>query len=157
MILAKPKRITNRAYLKWVKSFNCAMSSPECVLPVDPHHTTPVSLGGSDYTAIPLCRKHHDEVHQHPEGNKTFYTYALKVMADLWKEHQTKIQPRTKRERQQKLRPRNKRQVLRAYVLLQDNEFSLPVFESFLEGHTWRIQNGKSGRIVRCQVRLEGK
>lgn len=62
----KVKRITDRRYLKWIKQQECLLAiRGECIGITDAHHVKPVSLGGSDYTAVPLCRKHHDEVHHH--------------------------------------------------------------------------------------------
>jgi hypothetical protein len=55
----KRRRITDRRYLRWIKSQGCLVAGKvdECQGPIDPDHTTPKSLGGSDYTAVPLCRK----------------------------------------------------------------------------------------------------
>lgn len=78
--IPKKRRITDRKYLRWIKQQEClvakyfrqgwlrAMQDPfkACVPPIDPHHVTPVSLGGSDKTAVPLCRKHHDYAQRGP-------------------------------------------------------------------------------------------
>ncbi|MCK5616705.1 DUF968 domain-containing protein [Candidatus Pacearchaeota archaeon] len=66
----KPKRYTNETYLEHVRCLPCC--APGCKQKnisgpnkgkVDPHHTRSVKAGGSDLTAIPLCREHHTEVH----------------------------------------------------------------------------------------------
>ena len=72
LALPKKKRVTNRAYVKWIKTLPClvlnsSVSATPCILPIDPHHVTPRSLGGSDYTCVPLCRRHHDEANNRAE------------------------------------------------------------------------------------------
>jgi hypothetical protein len=56
-------------YLDYVRSLPCRICDDN---PVDPHHTETGGVGmkGSDFTAIPLCRKHHDEYHS--VGKKSF-------------------------------------------------------------------------------------
>lgn len=56
-----------RKYLNWVKAQPCCA----CGMPADdPHHITGVGMGGvglkasPDILAIPLCRQHHNLVHQ---------------------------------------------------------------------------------------------
>lgn len=62
----------NRHYLDWVKTLPCcACGDPTTV---DPHHRIGnkkgMSLRSSDFQTMPLCRKHHDELHNH--GHQTF-------------------------------------------------------------------------------------
>jgi len=68
MLKAKPFR--SRKYLDWVKRQPCVM----CGAPADdPHHI--IGTGGMsgmgrtapDSMAIPVCRRHHDEIHRTPE------------------------------------------------------------------------------------------
>jgi hypothetical protein len=54
----KPARLKSPAYLDWIKRHSCLLCP---VTAVDPHHTRKRSVGGSDYRALPLCRKHHSE------------------------------------------------------------------------------------------------
>jgi len=56
-------------YLDYIRSLPCRICDTN---PVDPHHTETGGVGmkGSDFTAIPLCRTHHDELHS--GGVKTF-------------------------------------------------------------------------------------
>jgi hypothetical protein len=67
-MLALPQR--DPRYLEYVRSLPCSVS--RCRHTADPHHAKkdwfPVSEGGmslkgSDYCAIPLCRIHHTEIH----------------------------------------------------------------------------------------------
>lgn len=56
-------------YLDYIRSLPCRICDFN---PVDPHHveTGGVGMKGSDFTAIPLCRKHHDELGS--KGKETF-------------------------------------------------------------------------------------
>ncbi len=60
---AIPKKVREEDpdYLKWIKWHACLLLARDtCLGPIDPHHVTPVSLGGSDRETLPLCRLHHD-------------------------------------------------------------------------------------------------
>jgi DNA-binding Lrp family transcriptional regulator len=67
-LFARPKRIRweSPAYLKWVKAQPCQC----CGMPADDaHHLTGYGQGGTgtkahDSLTIPLCRRHHDELHR---------------------------------------------------------------------------------------------
>lgn len=67
-LMARPKRRRweKPAFLRWVKAQPCAC----CSLPADdPHHLIGYGQGGMgtkahDAFTIPLCRKHHDELHK---------------------------------------------------------------------------------------------
>lgn len=64
----------NRHWLKFVRSLPCAVCGHE---PCDAHHRIGgkkrgVGIKVSDYEALPLCRKHHNEIHQY--GHETFET-----------------------------------------------------------------------------------
>lgn len=67
---ARPKRIRweNTAYLSWVKSQSCACCGQAAD---DAHHLIGWGQGGvatkaHDIFTIPLCRKHHNELHNDP-------------------------------------------------------------------------------------------
>jgi hypothetical protein len=62
---ANPKitRETDKEYLDYVRSHACLIGIL-CYGKVEPHHYPTVGAGGSDYTSVPLCRKHHGEAHQ---------------------------------------------------------------------------------------------
>jgi len=67
--VTKQKTYRNRAYLDWVKTLPCC----HCLLPADdPHHIKTKGVGGEalsapDFTAMPLCREHHNMVHAAPD------------------------------------------------------------------------------------------
>ncbi len=69
MTFPKAKAWRSRKYLDWVKSQPCVM----CGAPSDdPHHLIGVGhMGGTgmkapDSMVMPVCRHHHNEIHQHP-------------------------------------------------------------------------------------------
>ncbi len=68
---ANPKitRETDKEYLDYIRSHACLIGIL-CYGKVEPHHDPTVGAGGSDYTSVPLCRKHHSEVGQ--IGKKRF-------------------------------------------------------------------------------------
>lgn len=61
MGLRKPKRYENPAYLDYVRSQPCVACGWSAG--VDAHHVISRGAGGSDLTAIALCRPHHAEIH----------------------------------------------------------------------------------------------
>lgn len=68
--MMKLKAFRSRQYLKWVKQQPCVM----CGAPADdPHHLKGVGhMSGGGMTApdsmvMPVCRRHHDEIHRTPE------------------------------------------------------------------------------------------
>jgi len=69
----KTKRETDKRYLEYIRTLPCRVC---LICPSDAHHTVSVGAGGSDFRAIPLCRKCHSECHS--IGAKTFQDkYAL--------------------------------------------------------------------------------
>ena len=65
--LPKPERHRVPKYLKWVRTQPCCI----CLgLGIHAHHLSTRGAGGSDYTAVPLCFKHHHEIHI--LGDRTF-------------------------------------------------------------------------------------
>jgi DNA recombination protein Rad52 len=107
LIIAEPKRLRDKAHLKFVASQPCLVCGRQ---PSDPHHlrfAQPRALGMkvSDEFAVPLCRGHHRELHQ--TGNEVGWWENLKIDAlgiakDLWKQTHAKnaradpqIQPTT--------------------------------------------------------------
>ncbi|MCF8965305.1 hypothetical protein LHK13_04052 [Providencia rettgeri] len=70
--MKKPKllRWTNDKYLQWVKSQPCCVCNS---IAHDAHHLIGHGQGGMgtkahDLFTIPLCRVHHDALHQDPNG-----------------------------------------------------------------------------------------
>lgn len=71
-LMLKPKlqRWTNDKYLQWVKSQPCCVCNS---IAHDAHHLIGHGQGGMgtkahDLFTIPLCRVHHDALHQDPKG-----------------------------------------------------------------------------------------
>jgi hypothetical protein len=89
--IAKPKRLRDKAHLKFVASQPCLVCGRE---PSDPHHlrfAQPRALGlkVSDEFTVPLCRGHHRQLHQ--AGNELTWWQglninALEVAKGLWGE-----------------------------------------------------------------------
>jgi hypothetical protein len=77
--LPKPKRIVDEAYLGFVRDRRCTVPGCRHSEPADPHHIVTRGAGGSDYTAIPLCREHHSLIHH--VGRARFET---DTGLDLW-------------------------------------------------------------------------
>ncbi len=68
MLKPKLKPWRSEKYTRWVKSQNCVCCTQQAD---DPHHLIGHGLGGTgtkthDLFTIPLCRKHHDELHRDP-------------------------------------------------------------------------------------------
>ncbi|HWT81193.1 MAG TPA: Rad52/Rad22 family DNA repair protein, partial [Candidatus Methylomirabilis sp.] len=66
LALAEPKRLRDKAHLKFVATQSCLVCGRQ---PSDPHHlrfTQPRAIGlkVSDEFTVPLCRGHHRELHQ---------------------------------------------------------------------------------------------
>jgi hypothetical protein len=89
--LAEPKRLRDKAHLKFVASQPCLVCERQ---PSDPHHlrfAQPRALGVkvSDEFTVPLCRGHHRQLHQ--AGNeagcwKDLDINALEIAKGLWEQ-----------------------------------------------------------------------
>lgn len=57
----KPVRLRDPQYLAWIRRQPCLV----CRGIAQPHHTTAGGWGtkGSDYRCVPLCHRHHRELH----------------------------------------------------------------------------------------------
>lgn len=94
LTIGAPKRLRDKAHLRFVASQPCTICSHQ---PSDPHHlrfTQPRSLGRkvSDEFTVPLCRKHHRQLHQ--SGNEQSWWHdidvdPLPIALELWKETQS--------------------------------------------------------------------
>lgn len=62
MKFPKPARQTDERYLNFVRKADCCVVGCNHVF-AEPHHLRTRGAGGGDYTAIPLCRVHHSELH----------------------------------------------------------------------------------------------
>ena len=89
LAIAEPKRIRNKAHLKFVASQPCSVCGRH---PSDPHHLRfaqprAIGLKVSDEFTVPLCRGHHRQLHQ--AGNEIawwegLHINALEIAKDLW-------------------------------------------------------------------------
>jgi DNA recombination protein Rad52 len=89
--IAQPKRLRDKAHLKFVASRPCLICERQ---PADPHHVRyaqPRALGlkVSDEFTVPLCRGHHRQLHQ--AGNeetwwKTLNIDPLTIAKGLWEQ-----------------------------------------------------------------------
>jgi len=91
LTIAEPKRIRDKAHLKFIASQPCLVCGRQ---PSDPHHLRfaqprAIGLKVSDEFTVPLCRGHHRQLHQ--AGNEKAWwdkhkINALEVAGDLWEE-----------------------------------------------------------------------
>jgi hypothetical protein len=95
LTIAEPKRIRDKAHLKFVASQPCLICGRQ---PCDPHHlrfAQPRAIGMkvSDEFTVPLCRGHHRQLHQ--VGNEVAWWKdrnidALVVANELWRQNRSK-------------------------------------------------------------------
>ena len=95
LTIAEPKRLRDKAHLRFVASQPCLVCGRQ---PSDPHHlrfAQPRALGlkVSDEFTVPLCRGHHRQLHQ--AGNEVAWWENLKINAlaiakGLWEQTQPK-------------------------------------------------------------------
>jgi hypothetical protein len=91
LAIAEPKRLRDKAHLKFVASQPCLICGRQ---PSDPHHlrfAQPRALGlkVSDEFTVPLCRGHHRQLHQAGKEEdwwKTFKVNALEIATSLWEQ-----------------------------------------------------------------------
>ena len=81
LAIAEPKRLRDKAHLKFVASQPCLVCGRQ---PTDPHHLRfaqpkAISLKVSDEFTVPLCRGHHRQLHQ--AGNEVAWWEILKINA----------------------------------------------------------------------------
>ena len=91
LAIAEPKRLRDKAHLKFVASQPCLVCGRQ---PSDPHHLRfaqprAIGLKVSDEFAVPLCRGHHRQVHQ--AGNEIAWwedlqVDALEIARGLWEQ-----------------------------------------------------------------------
>jgi DNA recombination protein Rad52 len=89
LTLAEPKRLRDKAHLKFIASQPCLICGRQ---PCDPHHLRfaqprAIGLKVSDEFTVPLCRGHHRQLHQ--AGNEKAWwaernINALMIAKDLW-------------------------------------------------------------------------
>ena len=81
LTIAEPKRLRDKAHLRFVASQPCLVCDRQ---PSDPHHLRfaqprAIGLKVSDEFTVPLCRGHHRQLHQ--VGNEVNWWGALKIDA----------------------------------------------------------------------------
>ena len=91
LTIGEPKRLRDKAHLGFVRSQPCLVCGRQ---PSDPHHlqfAQPRALGlkVSDEFTVPLCRNHHQQLHQ--AGNEVAWWHdldikALEIANRLWAE-----------------------------------------------------------------------
>ena len=91
LTIAEPKRLRDKAHLKFIASQPCLVCGRQ---PSDPHHLRfaqprAIGLKASDEFTVPLCRGHHRQLHQ--AGNEvawweTFKINALETAKHLWEQ-----------------------------------------------------------------------
>jgi len=96
LAIAEPKRLRDKAHLKFVASQPCLVCGRQ---PSDPHHlrfAQPRALGVkvSDEFTVPLCRGHHRQLHQ--AGNEQAWWKGLNINAldtakGLWEQTHPKL------------------------------------------------------------------
>jgi hypothetical protein len=98
LAIAEPKRLRDKAHLKFVASQPCLICGRQ---PSDPHHLRfaqprAIGLKVSDEFTVPLCRGHHRQLHQ--AGNEEAWwaarnITALAIARDLWAQTRPKTAP----------------------------------------------------------------
>ena len=91
LAIAEPKRLRDKAHLKFVASQPCLVCGRQ---PSDPHHlrfAQPRALGlkVSDEFTVPLCRTHHREIHRYGDEATLWSKYRLNpliVALTLWRQ-----------------------------------------------------------------------
>jgi hypothetical protein len=91
LTLAEPKRLRDKAHLKFVASQSCLVCGRQ---PSDPHHlrfaqARAIGLKVSDEFTVPLCRGHHRELHQagnEPAWWEKLNIKPLEVAKGLWEQ-----------------------------------------------------------------------
>jgi Rad52/22 family double-strand break repair protein len=81
LTIAEPKRLRDKAHLRFVASQPCLVCGRQ---PSDPHHLRfaqlrAIGLKVSDEFTVPLCRGHHRQLHQ--AGNEVAWWQGLKINA----------------------------------------------------------------------------
>jgi DNA recombination protein Rad52 len=96
LTIAEPRRLRDKSHLRFVASHPCLVCGRQ---PSDPHHlrfAQPRALGlkVSDEFTVPLCRDHHQQLHQ--AGNEVAWWHDLDIKPlviakTLWDESRTMI------------------------------------------------------------------
>jgi hypothetical protein len=98
LVIAEPKRLRDKAHLKFVASQPCLICGRQ---PTDPHHlrfAQPRGMGlkVSDEFTVPLCRGHHRQLHQAANEMgwwESLQIDALEIAKRLWEQTHPKSAP----------------------------------------------------------------
>lgn len=82
-MIPKPSRVLAPEFLRFIRSKPCVVCGHATV---DADHLHTRGAGGSDFSALPLCRLHHSERHQ--LGNARF---EEKYRINLWRINATLV------------------------------------------------------------------
>jgi DNA recombination protein Rad52 len=95
LTIAEPKRLRDKAHLKFVASQPCLICGRQ---PSDPHHLRfaqprAIGLKVSDEFTVPLCRGHHRQLHQTGDERAWWDGHrvnALEIAGGLWEKSRAK-------------------------------------------------------------------
>jgi hypothetical protein len=98
LAIAEPKRLRDKAHLKFVASQPCVICGRQ---PADPHHLRfaqprAIGLKVSDEFTVPLCRGHHRQLHQTGDERAWWERQrvnALEIARGLWEKTHPAINP----------------------------------------------------------------
>ncbi|MDO8875630.1 MAG: Rad52/Rad22 family DNA repair protein [Pseudolabrys sp.] len=98
LTIGEPKRLRDKDHLRFVASQPCLVCRQ---LPSDAHHlrfAQPRALGlkVSDEFTVPLCRDHHQQLHNAGNEVSWWHDLSIKPLAiakELWSESKTKVRP----------------------------------------------------------------
>ena len=96
LTISEPKRLRDKAHLKFVASQPCLICGRQ---PCDPHHLRfaqprAIGLKVSDEFTVPLCRGHHRQLHQAGDEIVWWQKFNLKpleVARELWQQTHPKL------------------------------------------------------------------
>ena len=91
LAIAEPKRLRDKAHLRFVASQTCLVCGRQ---PSDPHHLRfaqrrALGLKVSDEFTVPLCRTHHREIQRYGDETAWWSKYRLEplsVASTLWRQ-----------------------------------------------------------------------
>lgn len=96
MTYFKQNRIENKRYLEWVREQPCAVCGVDGDM-VQAHHIIGFTAKGmgmknSDLFAVPLCGRHHHEIHVYPEMWKDQMRYLCSTLETAYVQGVLKIE-----------------------------------------------------------------
>lgn len=105
--IPKRKRIVCRRYIRYIKTKECLIAAQhDCRGEPDPHHVVPVSLGGSDFKAVPLCRIAHEEAQRSRAAFEAKYAILFDYEIEQLNKNYLRENPPKQKERKVRMRVR---------------------------------------------------